>query len=166
MKIILIGLPKVGKSTIGKALARKLKLPFIDSDIEVEKNYGAPCRDIYQKHGEKYFRALEERALCTLPSNCVLATGGGTLTNPKLAQSLSTQGSFVYLRASPEWLFSRFQDEGNPAYLLHCETIEPWLELASARTPIYEKYATMAFSVDQLSQKELINQVVRYCDGK
>jgi shikimate kinase len=80
MKIFLIGLPGSGKTTLGKQLASKLKLPFIDLDKEIERMMNLPIKDIFKKHGQELFRSTEQKLLHQLTeysTDFVMATGGG-----------------------------------------------------------------------------------------
>src|SRR5258708_25113313 len=80
MKIFIIGLPGSGKTTLGKQVAEKLNLPFIDLDLEIEKLEGKTVQEIFAKRKENYFRELESRTLknfCSGKSDFVMATGGG-----------------------------------------------------------------------------------------
>jgi shikimate kinase len=80
MKIFLIGLPGCGKSTLGKQLAEKLKVPFVDLDAEIEKSVGIPIKDIFKKYGETFFRKEESEQLHKFGEGVkdfVMATGGG-----------------------------------------------------------------------------------------
>jgi shikimate kinase len=81
MKIFLIGLPGSGKTTLGKQLASRLKLPFIDLDKEIERMMNLPIKDIFKKHGQELFRSTEQKLLHQLTeysTDFVMATGGGT----------------------------------------------------------------------------------------
>ena len=92
--IILIGLPGSGKSTVGRLLARRLQLPFVDSDHAIEQRLGCSIREFFEREGEARFRD-EEQALIdelTQSAPCVLSTGGGAVLRPVNRQCLRGRG--------------------------------------------------------------------------
>ena len=104
MRLALVGLPGCGKSTLGRQLARRLGLPFIDADAEIESRIGMPIRQYFEMEGEAAFREIETQAVEELcrRDEFVLATGGGAVLKPQNREVLSRCCTVVYLRANPE----------------------------------------------------------------
>src|SRR3974390_798753 len=107
--IVLIGMMGVGKSSIGRRLAARLNLPFIDADSEIEKAAGMTIPEIFARHGEPYFRGGEAGVLARLRESGprVLATGGGALMNPDTRALIKLKGVSVWLHADFDVLMRR-----------------------------------------------------------
>lgn len=107
--IILVGFMGCGKSTLGKKLAKKLNVPFLDSDHEIEASAGLSVSQIFEKHGETYFRNLEREFLMKLNpnDNFVLSTGGGMPCLNENMNRLNELGAVLYLKLSPQELTKR-----------------------------------------------------------
>ena len=88
--LILLGMMAVGKSTIAKIVAKKLSLRFIDTDENIENNNAMKIKDIFEKKGEKFFRAEEEKEVlkCLKRENCIIALGGGAFLNKKIRDNI------------------------------------------------------------------------------
>src|ERR1051326_1395633 len=102
--IFLVGLMGAGKTTVGRLLARRLKLRFFDSDHEIERRCGVSIPLIFEIEGEAGFRAREEQAVAELTAmdGIVLATGGGAVLSADSRRRLTARGAVVYLNARPE----------------------------------------------------------------
>ena len=107
--LVLVGLPGAGKSTVGRAVARKLRRPFLDFDVELEKREGKSVARLFAERGEAAFRTLEVALTRELvdaePS--VLAPGGGWITNPGMVELLRPPGCIIHLRVSPAGALKR-----------------------------------------------------------
>lgn len=115
MKIFLIGLPGCGKSTLGKALADKLHLPFIDLDQSIEKAVGMLVKDIFKQKGEPYFRLKESEVLARLITSepqFVMATGGGAPVYHHNMQQMNQAGVTIFLDVPAREIANRIQ-KGN-----------------------------------------------------
>jgi len=130
MKIVLVGYMGSGKSSVGKKLAEKLKIPFMDMDTEIEKQQGISVSEVFRTKGEIYFRTIENKILKELISQLekfVLAIGGGT---PCYADSMAYMASkedvkTIYLKTSLSTLTSRLLNEKDKRPLLaHLKTEE------------------------------------------
>jgi shikimate kinase len=108
MTIILTGFMGTGKSTVGKVLADRLGVPFIDTDVEVERVAGRPIKEIFREDGESYFRQLERRAIATaVLQDAVVATGGGAIVDAENYERMHAAGPIVCLVAPPEVIVQR-----------------------------------------------------------
>ncbi len=111
MLIFLIGFMGSGKTTIGKKLAKKMKYAFLDLDQEIEKQENLTISQIFDTHGEDYFRALENKILVDLTqlSNTVVSCGGGTPCHFNNIDLINNAGVSIYIQLSPEALYSRLK---------------------------------------------------------
>jgi shikimate kinase len=132
-----------GKSTVGRLLARRLKLRFIDSDHEIEARCGVKIPHIFEIEGEPGFRAREAQAIAELTAldDIVLATGGGAVLSPANRAQLAARGTVVYLRAKPEDLYGRVKHDRNRPLLATGAPLERLRELYAERDPLYREVA-------------------------
>ena len=109
--IVLVGMMGAGKSSVGRRLAARLGIPFVDADIEIEKAAGMTITEIFAAHGEAYFRAGEARVIARLLESGpqVLATGGGAFMNADTRAAIRAKGISVWLRATLEVLSRRIK---------------------------------------------------------
>lgn len=107
--IVLVGLMGAGKTVIGRMLARRLKLPFVDADHEIEEAAGMSVKDIFAEHGEAYFRDGERKVIKRIMDNGpqVLATGGGAIMNKQTREAISQRGITLWLKADLKVLMER-----------------------------------------------------------
>ncbi|TPW36665.1 shikimate kinase [Oecophyllibacter saccharovorans] len=140
--LVLVGLMGVGKTTLGRLLARLYNLPFIDVDAEIERAAGCTVAEIFSRHGEAHFRAGEHRVIRRLLRSgpCVLATGGGAWMNPRTRQVIrATPGTCtIWLRAPLEVLLRRvLHKRAERPLLAEADPAETLKKLAAARAPFY-----------------------------
>jgi shikimate kinase len=139
MKVVLVGFMGSGKSTVGKLLSERLGVPFVDTDVEVEKRTGMDIPEIFKKKGEEYFRGLERRIieeLLSLPYLLVISTGGGLPAYSNNMELLNKKAFTVYLEADFEVLWRRISEDRNrPLVSLGKEKVK---ELLERRLPFYE----------------------------
>lgn len=168
MNLILCGLPMSGKSTIGRLLAKHLHREFIDTDRSIERAYkektgeSLSCRDIYIKLGESAFRKLEREQLAglALKSSAVVSLGGGCLVEVQSRELVKTIGCVIYLQASPELIWKRVVSRGLPAYLDPKDPEGSFYALSRARVHDYEAVATLIVSTDNLSEEEIVKNIM------
>lgn len=157
-----------GKSTIGRALAKELKLEFFDTDEVIEERTGADIAWIFDVEGEEGFRKRECKIVEELSqkSNIVLATGGGVVTSPENRNVLAARGTVVYLKASLVQQFERTKrDTKRP--LLQTDDLENQLEkLRLEREPFYEELADVSFETDKLTVKAVATNIIKYLYGE
>ena len=136
----LVGFMGCGKSTVGRALAQALNIPFVDLDDEIAQMAKAPIPQIFATWGEVGFRDYEYNAVRLLPPKCVVATGGGAFAWPKTHNRLQEQTTTVWLKVSPPLLWARLSKERTHRPLLQSPTWEQDAErLYAQRQPWYEK---------------------------
>jgi shikimate kinase len=148
--IALIGLPGVGKSSIGRRLAASLDMPFRDADEEVERAAGRTISEIFAERGEIEFRSGERRVIARLldePPH-VLATGGGAFMNPETRRLIREKAISIWLRADIEVLARRVARKNNRPLLKDRDPFETLTTLAEARHPIYAEADIIIDSVE------------------
>lgn len=160
--IILIGLPGSGKSTVGRHLARRLDLPFFDSDHVIEERIGCPIREYFAREGEAAFRDVEEEVIRELTDgpNGVLATGGGAVLRPVNRQRLHQAGKVIYLRSAPEEVHRRVRHDGNRPLLQVADPLARIRELHAERDPLYRETAHFVIETGRPSVATLVNMVL------
>ena len=161
-RLILIGPPGCGKSTVGAALAQKLTIDFIDTDVAIESSYGHKISDIFVDKGEEFFRDLEFDTLgqSLMVQDCVLSLGGGAPIAQRAQNILKTAKAPIFFLdvslavAAPRVGFNRDRPLllGNPR--------AQWQSLAETRRPIYESLASFVIKVDAMSVEEVVDAIV------
>ncbi len=160
--LVLVGLPGAGKSTVGPLLARRLGLPFVDLDREIERLAGLSVPRIFAERAEVAFRELERRATRALrgATPAVLAPGGGWIANPGAAATLRPPARIIHLRLSAEAALARLGTAVRERPLLAGpEPLEALRRLAAERGPLYHSMSDHVVDVELLD----IQQVVRLC---
>ncbi len=156
--VVLIGPMGVGKTTIGKKLARSLGLPFIDTDARIVAQHGA-VTEIFEKHGESHFRNLETEALReALTKPAVVATGGGLVLRHENQELLAGQ-TVIYLSTDGRHMANRLMQGKRP---LLKNGMSDWRRIYEERKPIYERLAN--FEIDAGAQS--LAQCVQEIRGK
>ncbi|HEY7419954.1 MAG TPA: shikimate kinase [Ktedonobacteraceae bacterium] len=172
MNIVLIGMKGCGKTTLGRLLAKKLQLTFIDSDTAIEqmhrqeKGEALLFREIFKRYGEAYFSALETRTLQHIAQTCettkiALACGGQTPLREKNQQILSGLGTIIYLQVSEPVLLKRILAHGVPAFFPYPDDPEKSLhELLAQRLPVYKKLAHITVDVSAGTPDEAVHTIL------
>jgi len=160
--ISLVGLPGSGKSTVGRQLARRLQLPFNDSDHVIEQRLGCSIRDYFEREGEAAFRDVEESVIgdLTQAQACVLATGGGAVLRPANRQRLRDAGHVIYLRSSPEEVFRRLRHDTNRPLLQVPDPMARLRALYEERDPLYRQTAHFVIETGRPSVSRLVNMIL------
>ena len=137
--IVLVGLMGVGKSTVGRRLARRLGLPFVDSDSAIEEAAGASAADVFERYGEQDFRDGERRLVARLVEGerRVIATGGGAFVDPDTRSLLKSRAVTVWLDAPVEVLAERTGRRNTRPLLRDGNRAETLARLDHERRPNY-----------------------------
>jgi len=137
--IVLVGLMGAGKSTVGRRLATRLDLPFVDADTEIEQAAGMTIADIFDRFGEGYFRDGERRVIARLMDGKakVIATGGGAFVNDETRALILAEALTIWLDASPDVLADRVRRRDTRPLLRGRDPAEVLRELAAVRNPLY-----------------------------
>lgn len=162
MSISLVGLPGSGKTTVGRQLARRLRLPFIDSDHAIESRIGCSIREFFDREGEERFRDIEEDVLDELSQNVdsVLSTGGGAVLRSNNRINLHARGKVVYLKSTPEELFRRLRHDVSRPLLQVTDPLARMRELFAVRDPLYRETAHFVLETGRPSVATLVNMIV------
>jgi shikimate kinase len=141
--LFLVGLPGAGKSTLGRMLARRLGLEFVDADVELETRLGVTIPLIFEIEGETVFRDREEATLGELVqrTGIVLATGGGVVIRPANRERLKSNGTVIYLHADPATLRERTRKSRHRPLLNAADPLARLAELYAQRDSLYREVA-------------------------
>ncbi len=166
--IFLIGPMGAGKSTIGRALAKELKLDFFDSDEVIEERAGADIAWIFDLEGEEGFRQREVKVIeeLTQKQNIVLATGGGVIISPENRTVLAARGTVIYLKTSLEQQYERTKRDTRRPLLQTDNLTERLEELKESRQHYYDELADVSFETDKLTVKAVANNIIKYLYGE
>lgn len=137
--VVLVGLMGAGKSTVGRRLAERLRLPFIDSDDEIVKAADLTISEIFERFGEQYFRDGERKVISRLLDGppCILATGGGAFLSDENRTVISASGVSVWIAAELETLWDRVRDKPGRPLLQGDDPKRVLSDLLEARYPVY-----------------------------
>jgi shikimate kinase len=160
--VALVGLPGSGKTTVGRQLARRLQLPFTDSDHAIEHRLGCSIREFFEREGEARFRDVEEQVIDELTQGppCVLSTGGGAVLREANRKRLHSRGQVVYLNASPDDLFRRLRHDTQRPLLQVADPQKKIRDLFEQRDPLYRETAHFVIETGRPSVATLGNMIV------
>ena len=158
--VILIGMPGVGKSTVGVIAAKLSGYRFLDSDLVIQEEEGMLLREIIEERGISGFLAAEERVNSSLAcERTIIATGGSVVYEEKAMEHLRQIGRVVWLRLSFPELEIRLSDlRGRGVILKDGQTL---YDLYMERTPLYEKYADLVVDEDGMDLEQTVNALIR-----
>jgi shikimate dehydrogenase len=164
MNIILIGFMGVGKTEVGKLLAKKLNMTYIDTDAIIEKEQKMTINDIFAKKGEESFRDMETVLLDELSSlkDHVISTGGGIILKPGNVKKLKSMGPLILLWADPDTVYERVKGEGTRPLLNVADPKGKIKEILQFREPIYKGIADLEVDTSRLSPEEASNKIERF----
>jgi shikimate kinase len=162
-KVVLIGLPGSGKSTIGRRLAKAMGVDLLDTDAEVERRTGRTIADIFAVDGEPEFRRLEEEVIreALRDHDGILSLGGGAVTTPGVREALAGH-TVVYLEITAAEGVRRTSGSTVRPLLAGPDRAEKYRELMTARVPLYRKTATLRINTNRRNP----GAVVRYIVGR
>jgi shikimate kinase len=148
--IVLVGMMASGKTSIGKLLAQRLGIPFVDADVEIETAANMTIPEIFARHGEADFRSGERRVIARLLRDGprVLATGGGAFMSDDTRQAIARRGISIWLQADAETLFRRARRRSNRPLLQTDDPEGTIRRLIETRYPIYAEADLTILSED------------------
>jgi len=152
-----------GKSTIGRQLARCLKLKFIDSDREIEIRTGVDIPLIFELEGESGFRKRERKVIdeLTAKPGTILATGGGVVMDKLNRQHLASRGRVIYLHTSVDQQLQRTAHDRNRPLLQTANPKQKLEELTEIRDPLYREIADWVIETDGCRVRDVVQQIVQ-----
>lgn len=155
-------MPGSGKSTVGRQIARRLGLPFVDSDHVIEQRLGCSIREYFAREGEDAFRDIEQQVLAELAqgADAVVATGGGAVLREANRRALREGGKVVYLRSSPEELYRRLRHDTQRPLLQVEDPLARLRSMHGERDPLYRETAHFQIETGRPSVPTLVNMVV------
>ena len=162
MLVTLVGMPGCGKSTVGRQLARQLGCDLVDTDGELERQFGMPVRSFFELHGEEAFREQEQAVVdaVTLRAEGVIATGGGAILRPANRDVLHARTKVFYLRASPEELHRRLRHDTRRPLLQVADPLARLRELYRERDPLYRRTAHYVIEAARPSVPALVSMIL------
>jgi len=165
--VVLVGMMGAGKSSIGRRLAARLGLPFVDADAEIEQAAGMSIADIFAAHGEPYFRSGEARVIARLLEHGpqVLATGGGAFMNAQTRANNRDKGISIWLKADLDVLARRLRRRSDRPLLKTADPVETLTNLLAEREPIYAEADFTVHSRD-VSHEVIVNEIVTAVGAK
>jgi shikimate kinase len=165
--IVLVGMMGVGKSSIGRRLAARLGVPFVDADTEIEKAAGMSIPDIFARHGEAYFRSGEARVIARLLDSGpqVLASGGGAVMNADTRAAIKAKGVSIWLNAEVDVLLRRIAKRKHERPMLHTDDPSETLrQLLITREPVYA-LADLTVQSREAPHETIVAEIMRALSG-
>lgn len=158
--VVLIGMPGVGKSTIGVVLAKNLGISFVDSDIVIQEQEGRKLHELIEVYGMEGFLDIEGRVNASLkPKTAVIATGGSAVYCERAMEHLNSIATICYLKLSYESIQERLGDLAERGVVLReGETLR---ELYEERVPLYEKYANLTVDCEDKNIREIVTELAK-----
>jgi shikimate kinase len=165
--IVLVGMMGAGKSSIGRRLAARVSIPFVDADAEIEAAAGMSIADIFAIHGEPYFRAGEARVIARLLEHGpqVLATGGGAFMSAQTRATLPEKAVSVWLKADLDVLTRRLRRRNDRPLLKTDDPVATLADLLLVRDPIYAEADVTVVSRD-VTHDVIVDEIVAAVCGK
>jgi shikimate kinase len=157
--IVLIGMPGVGKSTVGVLLAKVLSKKFIDTDVYIQSREGRRLYEIIEHKGLDYFCDIEEKYVASLQlTNTVIATGGSVVYYDSAMQNLKTAATLVYLTLDPAQLIERIRDLTSRGVVI--EEGQNFIDLYKLRKMLYEKYADITIDCNGKDHEQVVSEIL------
>ena len=159
--LILLGMMAVGKTTLGKIVAKKQELKFIDIDANIEKKNSMSIREIFKKKGEKFFRMVEEKEVLKSleKKNCIIALGGGAFMNKILRENILKNSISIWLNVDIKTLNKRVKWNQKRPLLKEENNQKKLTELYTERKDIY-KLANHKITCDELSKENIVKKII------
>jgi len=160
--IVLVGMMGVGKSTIGRRMAARLKLPFVDADTEIEVAHaGMTIPEIFERHGEPYFRDGEARVIARLLDGgpVVLATGGGAFMREETRTRIAAKAVSIWLKADPDVIMRRVRRRADRPLLQTADPEGTVTRLLTEREPIY-RHADLTIASRDVPHDKIVEECI------
>ena len=161
--IFLVGLMGAGKTTIGRSLAKRLELNFVDTDREIEARTGVSIPTVFDIEGEEGFRRREAEVIQVISrqDGQIVATGGGTVLRPENRANMRTGGFVVYLNVPPTILWERTRHDRNRPLLQVDNPLRRLEELYAIRDPLYREVADLVVDGGRMGAQTIIQVLVK-----
>jgi shikimate kinase len=165
--IVLVGMMGAGKSSIGRRVAARLGIAFVDADVEIEEAAGMSIAEIFAAHGEPYFRAGEARVIARLLDHGpqVLATGGGAFMNEQTRANIRDKGVSVWLKAELDVLTRRLKRRNDRPLLKTADPVATLANLLAERDPIYGEADVMVMS-REIAHDLIVGEIIAAVSSK
>ncbi|WP_420415652.1 shikimate kinase [Roseibium sp.] len=159
--IVLVGIMGCGKSTVGKRLASRLGLEFVDADSEIERAANMTVSEIFAEHGEPYFRSGEERVIARLLQEGpqVLATGGGAFMSETTRDEINANGLSIWLKVDFETVMARVRRRSTRPLLRNPDPEGTMRKLMADREPVYAK-AKLTVTSKDVPHEAVVDEIV------
>ncbi len=160
--IVLIGFMGTGKSTVGRELARKLKMDYFDTDTMIEEKMGISISEIFERHGEAYFRKIESQVIeeASGMSRAIILCGGGVVLNKRNVENLRKNGKLVLLKAKPETILVRLYEDETRPLLKGRFNLESLRALMQQRDVYYNSAADIVVDTDENTIDAISIQII------
>jgi shikimate kinase len=165
--IVLIGMMGAGKSTIGRRLAARLRLPFLDADVEIEAAAGMSIPDIFETHGEPHFRDGEARVIARLLDSgpAVIATGGGAFMREETRNRIRDKAVSIWLKAEAEIIMRRVRRRADRPLLQTPDPAATVDRLLGEREPVYQNADITIWSRD-VPHEKIVDECIEALHAK
>jgi shikimate kinase len=164
--VVLVGMMGVGKSTIGRRLSSRLRLPFVDADMEIEAAAGMSIPDIFETHGEPYFRDGEARVIARLIDNGpgVLATGGGAFMREETRNRIHDKAVSIWLKADADTIMRRVKRRVDRPLLQTADPAATVGRLIAEREPVYQR-ANLTIWSREVPHEKIVDECIDALHG-
>lgn len=160
LTLVLVGPMGAGKTSVGRRVARRLGVAFIDTDKRIARAHG-PIPAIFAQHGEKHFRELEREAVsAALDEGGVVSLGGGAVTDAGTRALLRTH-PVVYLTVTPDAVAERITGSGRPL-LAGEDPLARWTEIFAQRRDLYDEVATVTFDTSRRPMQRIAEEIAAW----
>jgi len=165
MNIVLTGMMGSGKTTVGKKLAQKLGMDYIDTDEMIEKDVGKSINEIFEKKGESEFRRVEKKAvkMVAMLNNYVISTGGGVVKDMENMEELERNGLVVCLWVSPDEIYNRTKKQTHRPLLNVKNPVEAINKIVKERKKLYNRCDFMIETTNK-KVKDIVNEIIEFIE--
>jgi len=165
--VVLVGMMGAGKSTIGRRLSARLRLPFLDADTEIEAAAGMSIPDIFETHGEPHFRDGEARVIARLIDSgpAVIATGGGAFMREETRNRISDKAVSIWLKADADIIMKRVRRRADRPLLQTADPAATVGRLIEEREPVYQNADITIWSRD-VPHEMIVDECIEALHGR